>query len=470
MRAIPKSLLALALAGPALTGCDLNSLTDGFARMEGQVVDPQGRPVAGVTVRSYAFLDNLDSLGFESPPAAARNNPESYRVRVDVARLNGPQDRAERVAGEAVTDSNGRYSIESLPLDGLIAIAEARGGSADIRGMDRTTGTVSLSTALRPNRPEGGVGVGNLLDQQLTFVANFVVETPPPQDAEPEPGPDVIEEDDTVDEPLVDPVPEPVAGTWTTFRIDDDGGSVVTDASAGPGSVDVVNPLVRDGAPIRVVGAYSDPGVTNAFLRVQVGGGGDCGALNDAPVRVKNIPVTLQDGKIVSAEGEFQRWHFSGGFEKFQLDLDQEAGNGNESELVSVDAPCVSRSHPMVVNLMWDKPSVDVDLYVWDVANEEPTYQGSYFDGTRGRSSYGGVAVTDSLGHGPEVFQLDAGKNGNYTVRAHVFCGPSEPVGMHARITHWQGGQWQEKTFRGTLNPGSDWLDVGTFAVDRDAP
>jgi hypothetical protein len=470
MNALRKLWWVFALATPTLTGCDINALTDGFARMEGRVVDPQGRPVSGVVVRSYAFLDNLDSLGFDAPTSGARQNPDAYRVRVDVARLDGEQDRVNRVSGEATTNADGRYIIDSLPLDGMIAIAGANGGSRDIKGMDRTTGMVSLSTALKPNRPDN-LDVNSLLSSQLVFVANFVVEQPPPDDARVEPGPDVVEDGDTEGEPLVEPDPEPAPelGRWTGFAIDDDNGGTVVDASTRPGTVSVDNPLVKDGAPIRVVGSYSDAGVVDAFLRIEVGGGGECGAEGET-VRVKNIPITLQNGLVVSAEGEFQRWYFSGGFERYQLDLDTTPGNGNESQIIAVDAPCVSRSHPMTINLTWDKADVDVDLYVWDFVNDEPTYQGSSSDGVRGRSSYGQVTVSDPLGYGPEVFQLDLDQSGRFCVRANVFCGPSAPVQMHARITHWLNGKWQEKSFRGTLQPGNDWLDIGVFGVDEDAP
>ncbi|MEZ4465596.1 MAG: hypothetical protein R3F43_14255 [bacterium] len=134
-----------------------------------------------------------------------------------------------------------------------------------------------------------------------------------------------------------------------------------------------------------------------------------------------------------------RNWFLSGAVERYQLDLDTESENGNESELVRIDLPCVVDTSPMTITLMWDQDDVDVDLYVWNFSKEE-TYQGSYYDGQRGRSSYGYMEVWDNEGRGPEVFKLNVGESGRFCVRAHVFCGPPVDTRIKARIQHWKNG------------------------------
>jgi hypothetical protein len=404
------TLASLIVALTALTGC---GLTEDLASMDGVVRDPQGRPVQGANVRVYAFSRNLEYMSRERV-SGNRLNANNYRARVDIERLDSPEGRFDRLAGEGITDSDSESSL--------------------------------LGTA-------------------LAFRANFTIEVPPANNAVNGPGENVIPGEDPEEEELVPPAPpeEPeVVGEWTSFVIEDETGTVLADATSSEALIDADHPLVRNGGKIHIRGTYSDPSVTKAFLRIQQGQS-DC---DDGQVaKVIDVEVMLKDGVITSNDGDFQAWFLSGGVERYQLDIDQVSESGNESELIKVDTPCAVGEHPMVVTLMWDQDNVDVDLYVWDF-KEEVTYKGSYFEGERGVSSYGKMTVIDDEGRGPEVFVLNPGESGRYCVRAHVFCGPSQDTKIKARVQHWLNGQWQDKIFEGTMNRRQDWLDIGIFSVD----
>lgn len=457
---LASTLTLLALAALALPGC---GLTDDLASMDGVVRDPLGQPVAGAQVRVYAFSRNLEYISRENI-SGSRLDASSYRARVNIERLDSEDGRYDRLAGEGVTDSSGRFFIEGLPADALIAVATKGGNSKDIKGMDLDDGTVSLASALQPIITDSD-SESSLLGTALAFRANFVVEVPPNNNAVDGPGERVDPGEDPVEEELVPPVvpdePE-VVGEWTSFIIEDETGNVLADATSAEALIDADHPLVRNGGKIHIRGTYSDPSVTKAYVRIQQGQS-EC---DDGQIaKVVDVEINLNNGVITSNDGDFQAWFLSGGVERYQLDIDKVSESGNESELIKIDTPCAVTEYPMTVTLMWDRDNVDVDLYVWDF-NQEVTYQGSTSGGERGTSSYGKMTVVDNEGRGPEVFVLNPGESGRYCVRAHVFCGPSQDTKIKARVQHWLNGQWQDKTFEGTMNRSQDWLDIGIFSVD----
>lgn len=461
MRSTLASTFALlALAAFILPGC---SLLEDLASMDGVVRDPQGQPVAGAQVRVYSFSRNLEFMSRENVSGSALS-ASSYRARVNIERLDGEEGRYDRLAGEGITDSNGRFFIEGLPADALIAVATKGGNSKSIAGMDLNDGTVSLASALQPIVTDSD-SEDSLLGTSLAFRANFTIEVPPDNGAVDGPGEKVDPGDDPIEEELVPPVvpeePE-VVGQWTSFIIEDETGNVLADASSAEALIDADNQIVRNGGKIHIRGTYSDTSATKAFVRIQQGQS-DC---DDSQVaKVIDVEVNLNNGVISSNDGDFQAWFLSGGVERYQLDIDNISESGNESELVKIDTPCAVTNFPMTVTLMWDQDNVDVDLYVWDF-NEEVTYQGSYNAGERGTSSYGKMSVVDNQGRGPEVFVLNPGESGRYCVRAHVFCGPSQDTKIKARVQHWLNNQWQDKIFEGTMSRSEDWLDIGIFTVD----
>lgn len=447
-----RRMLSTLIATVALAGC---GLTEDLASIDGIVRTPQGQPIAGAEVRVYAFGRNLRHLSAQKV-TGNRLNADNYRARVSIDRL----ERGGEVAGVGITGPDGRYQIDGLPGDAIIVIASKGGTSKDIAGMDLDDGTVSLSSALKPV-----VGAGDensLLGSELHFRANFTMEVPPESTAPTGAGQDVAEGGGPQVEELTPPA-DAVSGRWESFVIEDVTGTVLADASSAEAMIDADLDQVRDGAAIRIRGRFSDPSVTKAFIRVQQGAS-QC-ADSGLDGKVVNIEVTLKDGVITSSQGDFQQWFLSGGIERYQLDIDTESENGNESDLVRIDTACVVQTHPMTITLMWDQEDVDVDLYVWDF-NQEETYYETYYDGEQGRSSYGKMTQWADRGRGPEVFKLNPGESGRYCVRAHVFCGPNANTKIKARIQHWKNGKWQDKTFQGSLSLAEEWIDIGIFAVD----
>ena len=440
---------SIAILACALGGCDtVSDLLGVSATVEGRVVDSKGEPVEGAQIRVYNFTTNLDA--FNAPgDEVALTDPGTYNARVAVGRLS----REGEVTTTAVTGADGRYRIESLPVDGVIITADHDAYSTDIKGMDRQTGTVSLASAIKPTSVD-------VSERAIALRADFVIAG----------GPIEVEDDDGGASEQVDPVPpnedelvEPTQEpTWTQFVVEDVDGNVIADASSGNGTISGDHLLVTDGAEVRIRATHSDTSLAKALLRVQIGAGG-CG--DEAPdPQIHQIQLELVDGELSSDEGPFQPLWLSGGV-RLQLDIDGEPDTGDESYLIGADATCAPPASALEIELLWNVESVDVDLHVWD-EDQEQTWHGSYYDGEYGGSSYGRVTLADRLGFGPEVFVRNPDESGLYTVRAHVFCGPPVPVTMHAIVRRRHEGEWQTENYTAVMEPGADWVDIGVFPAD----
>ena len=262
----------------------------------------------------------------------------------------------------------------------------------------------------------------------------------------------------------------PETSVWPAFIIQDIDGNELANASTESGLIDINHALVADGGPIRIVGRHADTSVGLAWLRVQ-NGSSRCEE-SDLPPKIDHVPITLTDGAIMSDVGDFQPWFLSGGFEQYQLDLDQELGNGNESYLISVDDRCEPPAHPMTVTLTWDTDRTDVDLHVWNAENDEHTfYASTYVSGDtaeKGASAYGIIDVDDRDGYGPEVFTLRQGQAGSFLIRAHFFSGPrANATTLQVRVVRFVNGQWIDETFSAAI-PWREWVDIGVFPVDAE--
>lgn len=439
-----RGLLLTAALAVCLGGCDI--LEDGFV-VEGQAVDSEGKALEGVTIKAYAFTDNLSHLAFADDEVELLD-PTSYKVRVDLPGLS----RNGRVAGQVVTGPDGSYTFDGLPVDGVILIASKDTYSNDIAGMNRQDGTVSLQSALKP-------ALFDEEDLSATIRANFKLAGGPAED-----GDDGASQD-------VDPVPDdggddggdltpPAETTWAAFSIADDAGTVLADASSANATIAA---STMQGMPIAIRARHQDASVTDAFLRVRYG---SSGCDDGPPPETHLIPVKLSGGVLTSDAGELQRWYLSGGREQYQIDLDNIPDNGNESFVVDVQEPCAPPQSALIITMTWDQDLVDADLYVWDTATGEQTYHGSYYEGSYGASSYGSISVADRLGRGPEVFTLSPGKSGKYIARAHFFCGaPTPETRVTINVRRFAGGEWKDESFSAVL-PFNDWLDIGVFPVD----
>jgi uncharacterized protein YfaP (DUF2135 family) len=128
----------------------------------------------------------------------------------------------------------------------------------------------------------------------------------------------------------------------------------------------------------------------------------------------------------------------------------------------------------LLVTLVWDTPSTDVDLYV-----TEPSGQTVYYSS---KTHAGNLDVDRTQGFGPENYSLGvAGQNvtpGNYVVRVHYFSdrGLGRTEWTVRVLSDEDSGAQQRRNFYGILDysnasgsspasTGRDWDDVCTVAV-----
>lgn len=259
----------------------------------------------------------------------------------------------------------------------------------------------------------------------------------------------------------------PESTLWTAFAISDTAGAVIADAGAGSVVIESTTTVAQNGAVVRISGELSGQmGETLAFLRVQHGDS-HCAPVDLAP-KVDEFPVTLRDGKVYSDKGDFQEFVITGGYQQFQLDMDDVVANGNESNLVTIAERCAPTTPPsnLIVTLTWDKPQVDIDLHVWNAEGVQ-TFYGSRFENTRRRSSYGRIDTDDRNGYGPEVFTLDpAVTEGTFTIRANFFSGldANAPAKVQVRVVRKVATGWSDETFSAPVSRRG-WVDVGVFGV-----
>lgn len=271
--------------------------------------------------------------------------------------------------------------------------------------------------------------------------------------------------------------PPTAVSPWTKFLVTDADGTTITDASAGTGIIGADVDLAKLGGVVRLVAEVTDGGDAVAYLRVQFGDS-HCEPVGFAP-RSVDFPVSIVGGKLVSEKGDFQEWVVAAGYQQFQLDLDHDSANGNESNLVHIADRCSPEPGPnvtpkssLIVTLGWDKERVDADLHIWNEAGEE-TFYGSRVGGERRRSNYGRIDVDDRNGFGPEVFTLnDDVTTGSFTVRARYFAGPvaTTTSGFQVRVIRKLGdGTYADEVFQAEASRRagdvSGWVDIGVFAI-----
>ncbi len=271
----------------------------------------------------------------------------------------------------------------------------------------------------------------------------------------------------------------PVTTAWTKFIASTgDGATVLADASSSSQTVASTEAIAKNGGVIRLEGQVTGAPAGVAYLRVQHGDSG-CEPVVFPPKSDVFMVTIDAEGNLFSDKGKFQEWVFTGGYQQYQLDLDEEIGNGNESQLITVATPCdpAAPNAGLIVTLGWNLDKADIDLHVWDAATNEETYYGSRVGGQRRHSSYGRIDVDDRNGYGPEIFTLNDGvTSGSYIVRARYFSGPTDQAtaALTTRVVrHLADGTWADETFtaevphRSATEPG--WKDIGIFGVGEGA-
>ena len=259
----------------------------------------------------------------------------------------------------------------------------------------------------------------------------------------------------------------PVTSGFSQFVMLDPADAIIADASAGSVIVDKASDAAQDGAVIRITGQLDGAmGEGTAFLRVQHGDS-HCADSGYAP-KVDEYKVKLLNGKVVSDKGEFQEFVLTGGYQQFQLDVNDVVGDGNESHLITVADRCDPATPPrnLIVTLTWDNDQTDLDLHVWNQDNDH-TFYGSNHEGQRRQSSFAKIDIDDRFGFGPEVFELNDGiDTGTYTVRANFFSGlPNRsPANVQVRVQRKVAVGWADETFTASITRRG-WVDIGIFNV-----
>ncbi len=114
--------------------------------------------------------------------------------------------------------------------------------------------------------------------------------------------------------------------------------------------------------------------------------------------------------------------------------------------------------------MIWEDPSVDVDLHVLEPGGEDVYYQ--HMESAQGGHLY--YDVTD--GYGPEIYVLGSGKPGTYRLSVVYYSGSTRTVrGKLIVLRHAGGPEETRKVYKFTLpRSNSDKkIPVGTFKISR---
>jgi hypothetical protein len=141
-RPVACAALALAAGVVASGGCEQAKEaleTD----VTGRVVDDDGRPIEGATVRLYGLLDNTDFVEGGDVRAG-----EAYIARAAILASDNALARGQ-------TGADGSFRLRAVP-NAFLAVATRPGCTADFAGFDDQSGVLNVDTLIVP-RFEGGV-------------------------------------------------------------------------------------------------------------------------------------------------------------------------------------------------------------------------------------------------------------------------------------------------------------------------
>jgi uncharacterized protein YfaP (DUF2135 family) len=140
-----------------------------------------------------------------------------------------------------------------------------------------------------------------------------------------------------------------------------------------------------------------------------------------------------------------------------------------EKKTIEKEVIAESGKKSLLVELTWDTPSSDMDLYVQKPDGEVVCFENQ----NENNPAKGWLDIDDKDGYGPERFRMDSPKPGTYKIYAHYYNG-DVPTNIFSKV--FTGGSVKE--FRGTLKSsnktnsavdrmgsGSDWLLLGEVNV-----
>jgi len=120
----------------------------------------------------------------------------------------------------------------------------------------------------------------------------------------------------------------------------------------------------------------------------------------------------------------------------------------------------------LIVTMMWNTDRTDVDLHVLEPSGEECFYKNP-------NTRAGGRITADvTEGFGPEMYTLDRGQHGKYTVKANYYGSDTNRTQVRSKIhvTVYEGfGTKREKVSKRTvtLNRGKEMREVTTVLLEK---
>jgi uncharacterized protein YfaP (DUF2135 family) len=238
---------------------------------------------------------------------------------------------------------------------------------------------------------------------------------------------------------------------WTEFRITDQEGKLLVDASDASGRIAGAD-LPEDGI-VRIYAKYSGA-ATDAFVQVQ-SGGSRCAKL---PPRTGFIDATIEDGVLTSSDGDFVELVLHGGCQKVQLSTSNVLGQGERSFTVDSGDRCAPPRLPFIAILTWKagrRAPADLDLNVWNAAGEL-VHVGR-------KQARWGRLWRHGRGPGPEVFASAEVGEGPFTVKVQFFSGRPREVEGKLRILRTVDGRFRDETFRFVVRKPKDVAEIGVF-------
>jgi hypothetical protein len=146
-----------------------------------------------------------------------------------------------------------------------------------------------------------------------------------------------------------------------------------------------------------------------------------------------------------------------------------EAFVNGEKKTIEKEVVAESGKNVLMVELTWDTPNTDMDLYVVKPDGEVVCFENQ----NEGNPAKGWLDIDDKDGYGPERFRMDSPKKGNYKIYAHYYNGNISSKVSAKVIT---GGSVKE--YKGTLSKsdktnsavdhlgkGQDWIMIGEVEV-----
>ncbi len=479
------------MLGVFLLACDeVTDLLD--VNIKGMVKNDKGEGIEGATVKLFKLSQNNDFVeGGDPTSGEAKIIPEKVASSTNTS-------------ATATTGSDGSFLIEGVTADAFLATAGKENCTIDFQGFDAETGALNLDTLIKPDVTSGST------DISLDFVITCA-DPPDPdslnddgssEDTEPvdPPAPDPPAcdetactdaggtcEDNTCKLPTctsdddcvaasgeegsfcVDPgtadaecmppdpneiIPPAEPTGWSAFKVLDNTGSELLDASAAADDSYALPSSVAAGSIVRVYGEYEGDAKT-AYVMVQTGGQ----TCENFPPKIDFIEVPIIDGKLSGGKGDFIEVYIYGGFMKIQLTTSQTNGEGDRSMLVTYGDECQPPENPLVVILSWNKEEgkqIDIDLHVWNTDGDQCYY------GAKSRD-WGNLNLDDRVGPGPEVFTGTDADAGPFTIKTRYFSG-SGAVDCKVRVIKYSAEDGiSDNSFTFTIATPREIAEVGVF-------